>query len=172
MICFFLITDSWSVLSVLFWCPVLPFRSRAMSRPRSTVLVSDHQITRDHPIIRSCQPSPYTSISIPKNLRHSIPGMVGRLALLIRIISANQWQGSAFPDHQMSRSPDHPISVPPSPAFFQLLLKTKHFRHSTLGPPLRHAWVALGPRLGHPRATQSQTQSQSAEGREPFLADC
>jgi hypothetical protein len=49
------------------------------------------------------------------------------------------------------------------------MLQTKHLFNSTLGPPLRDAWVALGPRLGHPRATQSQTQSQSksAEGRDP-----
>ena len=56
----------------------------------------------------------------------------------------------------------------PHPAFFQLLLQTKHFRKSTLGPPLGHAW---GP-LGHPWATkgprtQTQTQTQSAEGRKP-----
>jgi hypothetical protein len=55
----------------------------------------------------------------------------------------------------------------PSPPFFELLLQTKDFCHSTLGPPLRDAWAALGPRLGHPRVTQSQTQSQTqwAEGR-------
>jgi hypothetical protein len=48
------------------------------------------------------------------------------------------------------------------PAFFQLLLQTKHFRKSTLGSLLRDAWVALGSRW----VTQSQTQSQaSAEGR-------
>jgi len=62
------------------------------------------------------------------------------------------------------RSPDHPIS-PPHPAFFQLLLQIKHFRYSTLGSPLGDAWASLASRLGHPRATQSQTQSQSAEGR-------
>ncbi len=58
--------------------------------------------------------------------------------------------------------------TPPRP-FFQLLLQTKPLCQSTLGWPLRHAWVALGPPLGHPRATQSQTQSQtqSAEGRKP-----
>src|SRR6478736_5763370 len=53
----------------------------------------------------------------------------------------------------------------PTP-FFQLLLQTKHLLNFTQGWPLRGAWVALGPRLGHPRATQSHTQSQgSAEGR-------
>ncbi len=41
------------------------------------------------------------------------------------------------------------ISSPP-PAIFQLLLQTKHFFNSTLAWPLRHAWVALGPPLGHP----------------------
>ena len=61
------------------------------------------------------------------------------------------------------------IPSPPHPAFFQLLLQTKHLFNSTFGPPLRHAWVALGPPLGHPWVTQSQsqTQSQSAEGRKP-----
>jgi hypothetical protein len=61
----------------------------------------------------------------------------------------------------MPRLPDHPIYCP-HPAFFQLVLQTKHFRHSTLGSPLRDAWVALAWPLGGPRVAQSQTQS--AEG--------
>jgi hypothetical protein len=51
----------------------------------------------------------------------------------------------------------------PTRLFPLIYCKQKTLHESTLGPPLRHAWVALGPRLGHPRATQ--TQSQSAEGR-------
>jgi hypothetical protein len=56
-----------------------------------------------------------------------------------------------------------PISCAPRPAFFLFLLQTKTLFESTQAWPLRHAWVALARRLGHPRATQSQTQS--AEGR-------
>jgi len=54
----------------------------------------------------------------------------------------------------------------PHPGIFQVLLQTKHFRNSTLGPPLRGAWVALGWPLGHPSVTQSQSQTQ----RVPILA--
>ncbi len=46
-----------------------------------------------------------------------------------------------------------------APGFFEFCCKHSTSSQSTLGLPLRHAWVALGPRLGHPRATQSQTQS-------------
>jgi hypothetical protein len=56
-----------------------------------------------------------------------------------------------------------PRATPPTRLFPVAYCKQKTLHESTLGPPLRHAWVALGPRLGHPRATQ--TQSQSAEGR-------
>ena len=69
---------------------------------------------------------------------------------------------------------------PPTRPFFNLLLKTKAGTVlSILGPPLRHAWVPSPP--GDPRATQSQTQTQSAEGSQTlkprfelssFLADC
>jgi hypothetical protein len=44
--------------------------------------------------------------------------------------------------------------TPPHPAFFQLLLQTKHFRHSTQGWPLRGPWVALGWPLRGPWVTQ------------------
>ena len=54
---------------------------------------------------------------------------------------------------------------PPGP-FSKFCCKQNYFLHSTLAPPLRGAWVALGPRLGHPSVTQSQTQSQSAEAYE------
>ena len=50
------------------------------------------------------------------------------------------------------------ISPPPHPAFFQLLLQTKPL-------VLFDAWEALAWRLGGPSVTQSQSQSQSAEGR-------
>ena len=53
------------------------------------------------------------------------------------------------------RSPPHTPTRP----FFSFCCKQSTFVESTLGSLLRHAWVALGPRLGHPRATQSQTQS-------------
>jgi hypothetical protein len=58
----------------------------------------------------------------------------------------------------------------PTPSFFNSLLQTKDFCKSTLGWPLRGPWVTLGWPLGHPRATQSQSQSQSAEGRKQLLA--
>jgi hypothetical protein len=69
------------------------------------------------------------------------------------------------PNHQISkaRSARHT----PHPAISIVYCKQKTSHQSTLAPPLRHAWVILGPRLGHPRATQ--TQSQSAEGRNPPL---
>jgi hypothetical protein len=55
----------------------------------------------------------------------------------------------------------------PPPPFFQLLLQTKQLRQSTLGSPLRDAWVALGPRLGHAWATQGppKPNPKQAEGR-------
>ena len=60
----------------------------------------------------------------------------------------------------------------PTRPFFNFCCKQSTFINLTLGPPLRHAWVALRPPLGHPRVTQSQTQSQtqSAEGRKPPIS--
>ncbi|HEY2168358.1 MAG TPA: hypothetical protein VGJ30_01940, partial [Candidatus Angelobacter sp.] len=56
--------------------------------------------------------------------------------------------------------------------FFELLLQTKDFCHSMLGPPLRDAWVALGPRLGHPRATQaSRKGGPSIEWQKSFVCN-
>ena len=116
--------------------------------------------------VSSCSDSPTLAA-----LRVSFASAVGVLpfpdfrmvfSVIVRVLCG---KGFAFP---ITRSPDVPItrSAYPHPAFFQLLLQAKHFRKSTLGPPLRHAWVALGPRLGHPRATQTQSQPQeSAEGR-------
>jgi len=52
----------------------------------------------------------------------------------------------------------------PLPPFVDFCCKQRCLDKSIQGWPLRHAWVALGPRLGHPRATQSQTQSQSGRG--------
>jgi hypothetical protein len=48
------------------------------------------------------------------------------------------------------------------------LLQTKRLFNSTLGPPLRHAWVALGPPKGHPRVTQTQSQTQAGRGSQRF----
>ena len=67
------------------------------------------------------------------------------------------------PNHQISKA--RSAQPHPHPAISIVYCKQKTLHQSTLGPPLRHAWVTLGPRLGHPRATQ--TQSQSAEGRNP-----
>jgi hypothetical protein len=52
------------------------------------------------------------------------------------------------PNHQISkaRSARHT----PTRLFPVAYCKQKTLHESTLGPPLRHAWVALGPRLGHP----------------------
>jgi hypothetical protein len=53
------------------------------------------------------------------------------------------------------------------PPIFQLLLQTKHLSNSTLGRPLRGAWVALGWPKGDPWVTQTQTQT--AEGRNSLM---
>jgi len=58
--------------------------------------------------------------------------------------------------------PTHPRS------FSSFCCKQSTYLESTLGPLLRHAWVTLGPRLGHPRATQSLTQSQPSRQRVAF----
>jgi hypothetical protein len=52
----------------------------------------------------------------------------------------------ASPDYPITR--DHPInrSLSPPPPIFQLLLQTKHLSNSTLGRPLRGAWVEMHPR--------------------------
>ena len=50
------------------------------------------------------------------------------------------------------------LCAAPHPAFFQPLLQTKHLPKFTLGPPLRHAWVALGWPKGGPSVTQTQSQ--------------
>jgi hypothetical protein len=52
-------------------------------------------------------------------------------------------------------------SISPPPALFYFLLQTNTLFESTQSWPLHGAWVALGPRLGHPRATQTQTQTQT-----------
>jgi hypothetical protein len=101
--------------------------------------LSDHQITRDHRIIRSLSDQCHLG---DQRLCFSDPGDDARCRRFRR--STNS----------------------PPPPIFQLLLQTKHFLYSTLGRPLRGAWVALGWPKGDPwvTQTQSQTQSQSAEG--------
>ena len=59
-----------------------------------------------------------------------------------------------------------PCMFTPTRHFFHPCCKHSTSSQSTLGPPLRGAWVALGPRLGHPRATQSQTQSPAESHRQ------
>ena len=59
-----------------------------------------------------------------------------------------------------------PFMFTPTRHFFHPYCKYSTSSQSTLGPPLRGAWVALGPRLGHPRATQSQTQSPAESHRQ------
>ncbi len=63
---------------------------------------------------------------------------------------------------------DHPITpfLLPHTRNFQLLLQTNGLHESILGPPLRHAWVALGWPLRGPWATQSQTQSPAEKHRQ------
>jgi hypothetical protein len=57
--------------------------------------------------------------------------------------------------------------VPPPPPFL-LSLQIKHLFNSTLGWPLGHAWATLGPPKGHPRVTQSQSQTQVGRGSQRF----
>jgi hypothetical protein len=112
-------------------------------------------ITHDHrdPGDSRAQARPPLPQSTPKNkdLADSTPGLTLR-----------------FSDSPILRFPDVQILrfFRPAPPFFNSYCKQRHLRQSTLGPPVRDAWVALGPRLGHPRATQ--TQSQPAEGRNAF----
>jgi hypothetical protein len=59
------------------------------------------------------------------------------------------------------------ISATPVPTrpFSHLCCKYNHLCASTLGSPLRDAWVTLAWPLGDAWVTQSQPQSQQAEGR-------
>src|SRR5579864_4306930 len=92
---------------------------------------SDHQITGDRPILPS--PPPYPPISIPKNLRDSIPGLVD--------LSCTRWvsdlgcsprlRGEVLLFRSRATSAitcdhgDRRVSRPP--AFFLPLLQTKAF---------------------------------------------
>jgi hypothetical protein len=81
----------------------------------------------------------------------------------------------------ITRSTDVPILCAPPP-IFKVVLQTKHFRNSTLGRPLRGAWVALGWPKGHPipnpipvsRGSQpGSPQVPSTKYQLPsFLANC
>jgi hypothetical protein len=96
----------------------------------------------------------------------------GHFLLRLRVPSCPLWL-SGFPMSAIFTSiclcsqPCTIESTDPTPPFSCFCCKQRRFPQSSLGPPLGDAWVALGPRLGHPRAIQSQTQSQSqqAEGR-------
>jgi hypothetical protein len=117
--------------------------SHADLLPRSTHLrprcAFGFPITRDHPITGSSD----------KDARRKI-------AALPTVIVSDRCNRESNDLNRRSQP------IPPRP-IFSFLLQTKTLFKSTQAWPLRDAWVALGPRLGHPRATQSQ--SQSAEGR-------
>jgi hypothetical protein len=81
-------------------------------------------------------------------------------------IAENDQQRVATRSTDHARSPNHAVYLPPTRHFFNPCCKHSTSSQSTLGPPLRGAWVALGPRLGLPRATQSQTQSPAERHRQ------
>jgi hypothetical protein len=83
-------------------------------------------------------------------------------------LGSTPWQVFALPiPRDVGDSGDRRAWRATPPAFFHFCCKQRYLAESTLGPPLRRAWVALAWPLGGPRVTQSQTQSQtqSAEGR-------
>ena len=119
---------------------------------------------------------------IPKALYHSTPGY--RISTPVFPITSVFMSGhvcftqqSAFLSDFFGCSPRLRVSAvnsclsdvadfaPPRP-FFYFLLQTNTLFESTQAWPLHGAWVALGPRLGHPRATQSQTQSPAESHRQ------
>jgi hypothetical protein len=71
-------------------------------------------------------------------------------------------RGSQTESTDHARSPD---LLYPTPSFLNLCCKQSTSSQSTLGPPLRGAWVALGWPLRGPWVAQSQTQSQSPAER-------
>ena len=54
------------------------------------------------------------------------------------------------------------------PPFSVVLLQTKRLSNFTQGRPLRDAWATLGPRLGHPRATQGPPNRQRVATHPPL----
>jgi hypothetical protein len=119
------------------------------------------------PAITVIQPlSPYTSISIPKNLRNSIPGMADRNCSFLSVSSV---VGLRFSDHGGSRRVrrllgvfnfgNYPIlAIPaicfsPPPGLFLTFVANKNtftirrlgLPCVTLGWPLGHAWATQGP---------------------------
>jgi hypothetical protein len=64
--------------------------------------------------------------------------------------------------------------LPPLPAILRFLLQTKHFLNSTLGWPLRGAWVALGWPLRGPRVTLGSPNPKPSRQRVAALplAEC
>ena len=118
------------------------------------------------PCPMSSQPVPYWRRFDGYTCWHSRPRLCSASFAVLHVSAVNFWPSESSDAARCRRSRAIPAIFAPHPLFFRLLLQTKHLFNSTLGPPLRHAWVALGPPLGHPRATQSQ--SQSAEGRKPL----
>ena len=108
----------------------------------------DHSMTR---FTRSWYPSPCPLIRITKHL--------------CTTSQSNPQIGGEFWFSDLARC----RRFLPHPPFLTFCCKQRHLFQSTLGSPLRDAWVALGPRLGHPSATQSQTQSQRAPIVAPLL---
>jgi len=107
-------------------------------------------------------PPPYTPISITKNLRDSIPGLV---ACELHPLGFRPWLFSASPRLRFWFSITRDVgdhgdrrSARPLPGLFPPFVANKgtsSIRRS------RAPCATLGPPLGHPRVTQSQTQSQS-----------
>jgi hypothetical protein len=137
-------------------------------------------ITRcpDHRITRSVPPPPIPQLAFQRTYAIQSRGCSTDLLLPISVISGSSL---LFRSRRFSAGPpviggfqfwqlpnfgnSGDLFFSPTRPFPNFCCKQKHFHHSTLGPPLRHAWVALGPRLGHPRATQSQTQSNLCFGQ-------
>jgi hypothetical protein len=149
MICFFLITDSWSVSSVLFRCLVLPFRSRAMSA-----------ITCDH---GDSTPTPYPQLAFQRTYAIQSRGWSTGSGF-------RSWPPSASPrlrgEVLFFRSRAIPaltaIFVPHPRLFPTFCCKQNTFAIRRLGLPC----VALGWPLGHAWATQGPPNPKSNPSRQ------
>jgi len=119
------------------------------------------------PISRSPCPYPLCRPNFTQGHPTS-PKVRQRVAIRRRRAAHNRRASTCHPERAVvfATNEGPKLAKPTSPTpIFQVLLQTKHLSNFTQGWPLRHAWVALGSRLGHPRVTQTQSQSQSAEGR-------